>query len=80
MGALSAASTVTPGSSTPIVCFSGITVVEGGNLVPTTFEPNTSLTSTPSPLVTFIGNDTSAGGSTLDLADFADAMSDTITV
>jgi hypothetical protein len=60
---------VTSAGAVPISdCVGGANTVDGSSTVPTTFEPDPDLTATPSPPVTFVGKDTSAGGSVLNLS------------
>ena len=48
-------------------CFSNVTVFDGAPSVPTSFAPDPTATSS-SPVPSFVGNDTSAGGSVVDLS------------
>ena len=60
---------VTSTGAAPITdCVGGANTVDGASAVPTTFRPDPDLTATPSPPVSFVGNDGSGGGSVLDLS------------
>lgn len=61
-------------------CFAGISTLNGASAVPTDFQANPNLTSTPSPVPVFVGNDSSAGGSVVDLTAFKspDGSGDTV--
>ena len=58
----------TGGSPNVTDAFCNITAVDGAASVPTTFQPDPTLTSTPTSPPVFVGGDTSANGSVLDLS------------
>jgi hypothetical protein len=60
-------------------CFSNIGTVQGAPSVPTSFQPDPTLTTTPSDIPTFVGNDSNPGGSDVDLTGFSSSPSDTVT-
>ena len=68
------------GSSALTDCFSGVSSVHGATAVPTTFQPDQNLTSTPGAIPVFTGGDTASGGSVVDLTGFTspDASSQTV--
>ncbi|MDA8380349.1 MAG: IPT/TIG domain-containing protein, partial [Actinomycetota bacterium] len=49
-------------------CFANVGTVDGAASVPTVFEPDPTLTTTPSSVPIFVGQDSSAGGSVVDLS------------
>ncbi|HTX31319.1 MAG TPA: hypothetical protein VMD09_08030 [Solirubrobacteraceae bacterium] len=56
-------------------CFADIDTVDGSSAVPTTFQPDATLASTPSNPVEFVGEDANSGGSVLDLSNFKSPVS-----
>ena len=79
--------TITPAGGSPgIDSFSNVTIVDGATNGPTTFQPDpnllpSSLVGAPPPLVLFVGNDPTSGGSVIDLGPFAspDSMGEQVT-
>lgn len=60
--------------------FSGIQEVDGSTSVPTTFQPDPDLSSTPATVPLFVGGDSDAGGSVVDLSSFVTPDADGRTV
>jgi Ca2+-binding RTX toxin-like protein len=56
--------------------FCSMATVKGATSVPTTFKPDPTLTSTPTSPTVFVGGDTSANGSVLDLSGIVSPDSD----
>lgn len=66
---------VTAGGSALTDKFGDVSTLDGSSTVPTTFKPDAGASSTPSPLILFVGRDASAGGSTVDLSNLTTGIS-----
>ncbi|MGD0197925.1 MAG: hypothetical protein ABSC56_08480 [Solirubrobacteraceae bacterium] len=68
------------GSVQLLDCLSGISTIDGATAVPTDFQPDPTLSATPSPAVTFVGKDSAANGAVVDLTGFASPDAGGLTV